>query len=168
MFVIAGENYGARVSLPARPAARTAREALARVGYQVAPDTASRRERGLTIYGWSAHGLDSRLTAMRAVLSKLGSEPGWTAATTLDQLAGLPETALPDEAGRQQLIRDAAQRLRGWISAASGIHAPCDPLARPADAGCGFRLSATWRAEEAIDDLAALALRDHHRCRVDY
>jgi hypothetical protein len=158
--VIAGEHYGARACLPARPAARAAHAALNRVGYQVVPATeGNRRGRDLTVCGWSARGLESRLTAMRGVLGKLGSEPGSTAATALDQLGRLPATELPDEAGRLQLVQQAGRQLRGWISVTSGIHAPCDPLARPADAGCALRLSATWRAEQAIDDLVARHLR---------
>ena len=43
--------------------------------------------------------------------------------------------------------------------ATSGIHARCDPRARPADIGAALRLSATWQAETAIDELAARHLR---------
>ena len=159
MLVFGGEQYGARAYLPTRSAARAARAALARVGYQAVPVTDGRRHLDLTIYGWSAHGLESRLTAMRAVLSKLADDPGSTAATALDHLGDLPKTELPDEAARLQLVRQAGGQLRDWISATSGIHAPCDPLARPADAGCALQLSATWRAEEAIDDLAGRHLQ---------
>jgi hypothetical protein len=159
MFVFGGEQYGARAYLPTRSAARAARAALTRVGYQAVPATDARRSLDLTIYGWSAQGLQSRLTAMRAVLSQLADEPGSTAATALDHLGRQPVTALPDEAGRLRLVRQAGEQLRGWISATSGIHAPCDPLAKPADAGCALQLSATWRAEEAIDDLAGRHLR---------
>jgi hypothetical protein len=155
MFVIGREEYGARAYLPTRSAARAARAALTRVGYQAVPVTDGRRALDLTIYGWSARGLGSRLAAMRAVLRKLTDDPVSTAAAALDQLAGQPAAALPDEAGRQQLARQAGDQLRDWIWAASGVHAPCDPLARPADAACALQLAATWRAEEAIDDLAA-------------
>jgi len=159
MFVFGGEQYGARAYLPTQSAARAAHAALTRVGYQAVPVTDGRRGLDLTVYGWSAQGLTSRLTAMHDVLAKLTSEPGSTAATALDHLGRHPLTPLPDEAGRLRLVRQAGEQLRGWIAETSGIHAPCDPLARPADAGCALQLTATWRAEEAIDDLVARHLR---------
>jgi hypothetical protein len=159
MTVIAGEQYGARAYLPTRSAARAAHAALTRVGYQAVPATGARHHLDLTIYGWSAQGLEARLAAMRDVLSKLTGQPGSTAATALDHLAQLPVTALPGQAGQEQLVRQAGEQLRDWIFATSGIHAPCDPLTRPADASCALRLTATWRAEHAIDDLASHHLR---------
>ncbi len=152
--LLVGGQYAARVYLPTRSAAQAAHAALRRVGYQVGR-TGSLRGRDLIIAGWSAEGLESRLTAMRAVLQKLAAEPGAAAVAALDQLGRLSAAALPGQAGQRLLIHQADQQLRAWIADTSGIHAPCDPRARPADPGCALRLNATHRAEEAIDDLAA-------------
>jgi len=145
-----------RVQLPNRFAAQAAREALQLVGYQV---TGNRSYRSLLITGWSAQGLESRLDAMRGVLQKLASRPHVTAAVALGQLSRVPETELPGKVGQQHLIDQLCAGMRSWISATSGIHAPSDPRARPAEPGCALRLSATRRAEEAIDDLAARQTR---------
>ena len=152
--LLVGGQYAARVYLPTRSAAQAAHAALRRVGYQVGR-TGSLRGRDLIIAGWSAEGLESRLTAMRAVLQKLAAEPGATAVAALDRFGRLSAAALPGQAGQRLLIHQADQQLRAWIADTSGIHAPCDPRARPADPGCALRLNATHRAEEAIDDLAA-------------
>jgi hypothetical protein len=157
--VLAGGRDAARVYLPARAAARAAQAALSRVGYQVARAAGSSRGRQLLVRGWSAGGLEARLTAMRAVLEQLAADPGSAATMALDQLRRVPAAELPAAAGQQQLTWQAGEQLRRWIFAASGIHAPHDPLARPADTGCALRLSAAWRLEEAIDDLAARQLR---------
>jgi hypothetical protein len=157
--LLTGGRYGVRVYLPSRSAARAAQDALRRVGYRVGRAAETRRGRDLIVAGWSADGLDSRLAAMRGVLQRLAAGPGSTAAAALDQLGRLPAAALPGEAGQQQLIRQAGYQLREWISATSGIHAPCNRLATPADTGIALRLSAAWRAEEAIDGLAVRHLQ---------
>ena len=145
--------------MPTRAGARNAEAALSRVGYQVVRTTDHRRGGHLVVRGWSADGLEARLIAMRAVLEQLASDPGSTAMKALDRLGGLPAAALPDRAGQRQLSRQAATQLLRWIFTTSGIHAPHDPLARPADAGCALRLSTAWRLEEAIEDLAARQVR---------
>ena len=142
-----------RVHLPNRSATRAARDALERVGYQVTSSAGSLRNRGLLVVGWSAQGLESRLDAMRGVLQKLVARPDATAALALGQLSRVPAAELPGRAGQQRIVGQLSTGLRSWISATSGIHAASDPRARPADPGCALRLSATRRAEQAIDDL---------------
>jgi hypothetical protein len=157
--LLAGMRDGVHVYMPTRAGARTAEAALSRVGYQVVRTTDHRRGGQLMVRGWSADGLEARLIAMRAVLEQLASDPGSTAMKALDRLGGLPAAALPDRTGQRQLSRQAATQLLRWIFATSGIHAPHDPLARPADAGCGLRLSTAWQLEEAIEDLAGRQVR---------
>jgi hypothetical protein len=145
--------------MPTRAGARNAEGALSRVGYQVERTTDHSRGGHLVVRGWSADALEARLIAMRSVLEQLAADPGSTATKALDRLGSLPAAALPDRAGRQQLCWQAAAQLLRRIFATSGIHAPHDPIARPADAGCALRLSAAWRLEEAIEDLAARQVR---------
>lgn len=173
--ILIGGRYAARVHLPDRPAARAAHDALRRVGYQADRGVAGGRD--LIVAGWSEQGLESRLTAMRGVLHVLAAEPGLTAASALDRLLGLPAAELSRFTGQRLLIHQAGEQLRTWISATSGIHAPCDPRARPTDPGRALRLAATRRAEEAIDDLAqrhiqltelAVALYPALRQRMDH
>lgn len=148
-----------RVYLPNHPATQAAHDALQRVGYQVTSATGRKRSRGLLITGWSTQGLEIRLDAMRGVLQKLAARPHATAAVALGQLSLMPAAELPGRAGQQHLISELITGMRSWISATSGIHAPCDPRARPSDPGCALRLGATRRAEGAIDELAALQQR---------
>jgi hypothetical protein len=74
--LLVGGHYPARVYLPDRSAAQAAHAALRRVGYQAGRDTGWLGGRDLIIAGWSAEGLESRLTAMRDVLQTLAAEPG--------------------------------------------------------------------------------------------
>jgi hypothetical protein len=149
-----------RIYLPNRPATQAASDALQRVGYQVTTSAAGQiRNRGLLVTGWSTQGLESRLDAMRGVLQKLAAKPQATAVVALGQLSRVPAAELPGRADQQHLIGQLITGMRSWISATSGIHAPCDPRARPADPGCRLRLPATRRAEEAIDDLVTLQER---------
>jgi hypothetical protein len=122
---------GALVRFPARSAARAAEVGLSRVGYDVARDDSDGRGRQLVVRGWSPDGLESRLNALDSVLQ-----------------VGRPPRPSP-----QDCVRQAERELRGWITATSGIHAPCSPLTQPADTGTALRLSAAWQGEEAIDDL---------------
>ncbi len=148
----------ARVYLPTRAGAQAAHTALQRVGYQISR-TGNRRGRDVIVTGWSAEGLESRLIVMRTAQVRLAAEPLATALVALDAFADLPATELPGQAGQQQLVRQATQRLRAWIARTSGIHAPCDPGSRPADLGCALRLNATREAEKVIDNLAARQVR---------
>ncbi len=157
--LLTGGPDGIHVYLPSRAGARGARTALSLVGYSVLRNTDDSHGRHLLVRGWSAEALDARLIAMRSVLGQLAANPGSTATLALDRLGALPAAALPGRAGQQQLSRQAAAQLLRWIFTTSGIHAPHDPLARPADAGCALLISAAWRLEEAIEDLAARQVR---------
>ncbi len=157
--LLTGGPDGIHVHLPSRAGARSARTALSLVGYQVLRNTGDSHGRHLLVRGWSAEALDARLIAMRSVAGQLAANPGSTATLALDRLGTLPPAALPGRAGQQQLSRQAAAQLLRWIFTTSGIHAPHDPLAMPADAGCASLLSAAWRLEEAIEDLAVRQVR---------
>lgn len=157
--LLAGARAGIHLYMPTRAGARNAEAALSRVGYQVVRTTDRSRGGQLVVPGWSADGLEARLIAMCAVLEQLASDPASTAMKALDRLGGPQTAALPDRTGQRQLSRQAATQLLRWIFATSGIHAPHDPLARPADADCGLRLSTAWRVEEVIEDLAARQVR---------
>jgi hypothetical protein len=157
--LFAGARDGIHVYMPTRAGARNAQAALSRVGYQVVRTADHRRGGHLVVRGWSADALEARLTAMRSVLEQLAADPGSTAAKALDRLGSRSAAALPDRAGQRELSQQAALQLLRWIFANSGIHAPHDPLAQPADAGCALRLSAAWQLEEAIEDLAARQVR---------
>ena len=157
--LLTGGRDGIHVYLPTRVGARNAQAALSLVGYRVVRTTDDSQGRHLLIRGWSAEALEARLIAMRSVLEQLAANPGSTATSALGRLGTLPAAALPDRAGQQQLSRQAAVQLLRRIFTTSGIHAPHDPLARPADAGCALRLSAAWRLEEAIEELAARQVR---------
>ena len=151
--MLVGGRYPARIVLPNPLAASEAEAALRLVGYQVSRARRSIRGRDLNIEGWSFDGLGHRLTAMREVLGKLAAGPGVSAYIALE-LGRLPAAMLPSRAHQQLLIERAGELLRAFISRTSGIHAPRDPRAHPDDPRCAFRLAATWRAEEAIDDMA--------------
>jgi hypothetical protein len=157
--LLAGGRDGIHVYMPTRVGASDAHAALSRVGYRVVRTTDDSRGRHLLVRGWSADGLEARLIVMRSVLEQLAADPGSTATAVLDRLGSLPAAALPDRAGQRQLSWQAAAQLLRWIFTTSGIHAPHDPLARPTGAGSASRLSASWRLEEAIEDLAARHVR---------
>jgi hypothetical protein len=157
--ILVGGRYAACVYLPTRRGARAAQAGLCRVGYQVDRPAGNSRGRDLIIHGWSAGALEARLIAMRAVLEQLAANPVSTATTVLEELRGIPLDELPGESAQQQLITQAAERLRRWIFTGSGIQVPHDPRLRPADTGCALRVSAAWQLEEAIDDVAARQVR---------
>ncbi len=157
--LLAGGRGSLHIYLPTRTSERDAQAALRRVGYHVVRATDRSQGRHLVVRGWSADALEARLNSMRSVLDQLAADPGSTAAKALAQLGNLSAAALPDRAGQRQLSWQAAAQLLRWVFTTSGIHAPHDPLARPADAGCALRLSAAWRLEEAIEDLAARQVR---------
>ena len=90
---------------------------------------------------------------MRTVIETLCAEPGGTAEAALDHLDSVLRIGRPARPSPQDCLRQAERELRGWITATSGIHAPCSPLTRPADTGTALRLSVAWHGQEAIDDL---------------
>jgi hypothetical protein len=151
--LLVGGRYPARIILPNPLAANEAEAALRLVGYQVSRTRRSIRGRDLNIEGWNLEGLGRRLTAMREVLGKLAAGPGVSAYIALE-FGRLPAAMLPSRVDQQLLIERTGDLLRAFISRTSGIHAPRDPRAHPDDPRCAFRLAATWRAEEAIDDIA--------------
>jgi hypothetical protein len=152
-MLLTGGRYPARIVMPNPLAASEVEAALKLVGYQVGRTSRGIRGRDLNITGWSTDGLQHRLTAMREVLGKLAAGQGVTAFVALE-LGRLPAAMLPSQVDQQFLLDRARHRLRAFIARTSGIHAPRDPRARPDDPRCAFRLAATWRAEEAIDDMA--------------
>jgi hypothetical protein len=156
--MLVGGRYPARIVLPNPLAANETEAALRLVGYQVSRARRSIRGRDLNIEGWSFEGLGHRLTAMRGVLGKLAAGPGVSAYIALE-LGRLPAAMSPSRAHQQLLTERAGELLRAFITRTSGIHAPRDPRAHPDDPRCAFRLAATWRAEEAIDDMAGRHLQ---------
>ncbi len=117
-----GAPDGICVCLPSRRAARSACAALSRVGYQV---TTARRGRGrdLMVTGWSPAGLETRLTAMRAVLHQLAGNPSGTAAAVIERFRALPARSARPTAG-PEILRAAGTQLRSWVhSCAAGCTA---------------------------------------------
>jgi hypothetical protein len=152
-----GMTGGICVCLPSRRAARGARAALTRVGYQVSPALRG-RGRDLVVSGWSAAGLESRLAAMRAVLHQLADNPSGTAVAVIDRFRALPVQPAPPSAG-EEIVRAAGSRLRAWVHTSSGIQSPCDPRVVPGDVSVALRLRAAWALEQLIGDLAERRLR---------
>lgn len=158
IVVLADQSDGVRVYLTRRAEATAARAALHRVGYDADRTEGGWLSGAVIITGWSADRLEARLQAMRTVARRLAAEPSSTAAGILDQLSQQPKQP-PSTASMQEQVLAARQRLREWITNTSGIHARCDPRARPADTGTALRLSACRQAETAIDLLAAQHLQ---------
>ena len=73
--------------------------------------------------GWNAAGLESRLTAMRAVLHQLAENPSLTARAVIERFRDLPGAAQSPRSGLG-VLDEARAGLRSWVSARSGIHAP--------------------------------------------
>ena len=148
-----GTGNGIAVCLPSQRAARRGRAALARVGYAVSEATAG-RGRDLAVTGWDPAGLDSRLAAMRNVAHQLAGNPSLTARMVIERFRELPSgSASP---GLDSALLDQARTgLCEWVDVRSGIHAPRDPSAVPADVGIALRLRAAGILEETIDDLIA-------------
>jgi len=143
---------GVRVRLLSSSAAREAASALRRIGYQVIR-TNRPRDRGVLVTGWSAGALEARLDIMRVVIHQLSISPSVTASAAISR-ARASSPAPPDDA----LLAETGARLRAWVAARSGIHAPIDPVL-PSDRGIALRLRQTWRLENAIEDLMAVHLR---------
>jgi len=122
--------------------------------------------RALLITGWSPAGLDARLTAMRTVIPQLGADPAGTASAVISRARRTPAGSPAAASQEEDLLAWARERLRTWVSARSGIHAPRNPAIVPADPGTALRLRAARAVEAVIDDLierhvrvAGLALR---------
>jgi len=147
---------GIRICLRSRRAASDAYTALTRVGYQVnRGDSTSRRD--LLVTGWSAAGLEARLTAMRAVLYQLHDSPNATAGAVIERFRSLS----PGSPARRDgsLLAEADTQLLASVTRRSGIHMPHDPAFQPADLGIALRLRAARVLENAIDDLIERHLR---------
>jgi hypothetical protein len=152
-----GTRDGMCVCLPSRRAARSARAALARVGYDVAADSGP-RGRDLAVTGWNPIGLESRLNAMRVVLHQLAENPSPTARAVVEQFRSLPSVAQSPRSGLG-ILDEARTALRSWVSARSGIHAPRPPAVLPPDVGVALQLGTASVLEQAIDDLIERHLR---------
>jgi hypothetical protein len=147
---------GIRICLRSRRAASDAHAALARLGYQVGRgDSTGRRD--LLVTGWSAAGLESRLTAMRAVLYQLHDSPSATAGAVIERFRCLP-LGSPARYG-SSLLADARAQLVAAVMHRSGIHVPHDPAFQPTDLSIALRLRAAWALETAIDGLVERHLR---------
>jgi hypothetical protein len=152
-----GARDGMCVCLPSRRAARSARAALARVGYQITADSGP-RGRDLVVTGWNPAGLESRLSAMRAVLHQLAENPSLTARAVIERFRALPGAAQSPRSGLG-VLDEARTGLRSWVFARSGIHAPRPPAVLPPDVGAALQLGTADVLEQAIDDLIARHLR---------
>ena len=152
-----GTRDGMCVCLPSRRSARSARAALARVGYRVTDDSGP-RGRDLVVTGWNPAGLESRLTAMRVVLHQLAENPSPTARAVIERFRGLPSAAQSPRSGLG-VLDEARAGLRSWVSARSGIHAPRPPAVLPPDVGVALQLGTANVLEQAIDDLIERHLR---------
>lgn len=150
-----GTGDGICVCLPARQAAHHSLTALTRVGYRAA-EAPGNHGRDIMVRGWDATGLQSRLTAMRTVLHQLDSDHGIAARAALtDRLSDLPaaDRAVPE------LVDRARERIRYWVFARSGVHAPRNTAIEPADVAIALRLRATVTLEQAIGELIQRQLR---------
>jgi hypothetical protein len=147
---------GVRICFRSRQAVGRASAALTRLGYDVIRADGPRR-RDLLVTGWNAEALESRLEAMRTVLSQLSASSSTTASMVIEQFRSLP----PGSPARRDssLLAKAGAELRAWVADRSGVHAPHDPAIIPADTGNALRLRATRALESAIDDLAERHLR---------
>jgi hypothetical protein len=147
---------GVRICFRSRQAAGRASTALTRLGYDVTRADGPRR-RDLLVTGWNAEALESRLEAMRTVLTQLAASSSTTASIVIEQFRNLP----PGSPARRDnsLLTRAGAELRGWVADRCGIHAPHDPAIIPADVGNALRLRATRALESAIDDLTGRQLR---------
>ena len=152
-----GARDGICVCLPSRRAARSASVALARVGYQVIANSGP-RGRDVVVTGWSPAGLESRLTAMRAILHQLADNPALTAQAVIERFQSLPGASPSPRAGLA-ILQQARTGLRSWVSARSGIHAPRPPAVLPPDVGITLRLGTAGVLEQVIDDLIERRLR---------
>jgi len=152
-----GARDGMCVCLPSRRAARSARAALARVGYHLTADPGP-RGRDLVVTGWNPAGLETRLNAMRAVLYQLAENPSLTARAVIERFRCLPGAAQLPRSGLG-VLDEARAELRSWVFARSGIHAPRPPAVLPHDVGAALRLGTVGVLEQAIDDLIERHLR---------
>ena len=152
-----GARDGICVCLPSRRAARSASVALARVGYQVIANSGP-RGRDVVVTGWSPAGLESRLTAMRAILHQLADNLALTAQAVIERFQSLPGASPSPRAGLA-ILQQARTGLRSWVSARSGIHAPRPPAVLPPDVGIALRLGTAGVLEQVIDAFIERRLR---------
>jgi hypothetical protein len=143
--------------LPSRRAASQASTALARVGYEVTSVSAS-RGRDLLVTGWDPGALDARLATMRMVLCWLADQPSSTAQLAIERFRGLPDESRTPQQIRE-VLNQARDGLRKWVTSRSGVHALRGLVVQPADARIAMRLRAATVLEQAIDDQAERQLR---------
>jgi hypothetical protein len=143
--------------LPSQRTATQATTALARVGYEVTGVSAS-RGRDLLVTGWDPGALDARLATMRTVLHWLVDQPSSAAQLAIERFRGLPgESRTPQQIW--EVLNQAREGLRRWVTARSGVHALRALAVQPADARIAMRLRAATVLEQAIDDQAERQLR---------
>lgn len=160
---------GVRVDMPSHRAARDVLAALTQVGYHAFPLDDIRRGRSLLVAEWSTAGLESRLAAMRSVLSHLAAGPGGTAAAAIEQARRLPATSPADRMlAHAHVLTETGARLRGWVRDRSGIHAPHLASIMPADVEIALKVSTAWNLETVIDDLIEAHLRVAARALLSY
>jgi hypothetical protein len=152
-----GTTDGLIVCMHSRRDARTAGTVLTRVGYAIAPAPGG-HPRDLLVTGWSPAGLDARMQAMRMVLLQLTNDPGATTRMVMNSWRGLQYHA-QTPATAHDLLGQADQGLRSWVSAHCGIHATQNPAIQPQDTRIALRLRATWALEESLDAITRRQLR---------
>ena len=143
--------------MPSRRTAYRASIALARVGYEVTGVSAS-RGRDLLVTEWDPARLDARLVTMQMVLHWLADQPTSAAQLAIERFRGLPgESRTPQQIW--EVLNQAREGLRRWVTARSGVHALQALAVQPADARIAMRLRAATVLEQAIDDQAERQLR---------
>jgi hypothetical protein len=143
--------------MPSRRTAYRASIALARVGYEVTGVSAS-RGRDLLVTEWDPARLDARLVTMQRVLHWLADQPTSAAQLVIERFHGLSdESRTPQQVW--ELLNEAHDGMRRWVTAQSGIHALRGLAIQPADARIALRIRAATVLEQAIDDQAERQLR---------
>ena len=114
----------------------------------------------MVVTGWSPAGLDSRLTAMRAVLHQLADNPSLTAQAVIERFREPARRSQPSpRAGREDPRAGAKPAAPPGWPRARAFTRPVHPAVLPADAGIALRLRAAGVLEQAIDDLIDRHLR---------
>jgi hypothetical protein len=143
--------------LPSQRTASQASTALARVGYEITSVSAS-RGRDLLVTGWDPEALDARLITMRTALHWLADQPSTTAQLAIERFRGSPDESRTSQQ-IWEVLNQARDGLRRWVTARSGVHALQGLVIQPADARIAMRLRAATVLEQAIDDQAERQLR---------